>query len=657
MNDKLTITNLRCLALDMIDEAKSGHPGMSLGSAAIVHTIYTRHMIANPAHPEWIKRDRFVMSSGHASALLYSVLHMAGYNIPMTEIKRYKQLNSITPGHPEYGVTPGVDISTGPLGQGLSNAVGFAIAERHLCASRPNLAHLLDHYTYVLAGDGDFEEGIGLEAMAIAGFYKLHKLIVCYDCNGTTLDGPLSQACSDDLKQKFLSMQWNVLEVEDGNNDVEAIDKAIQKAKKQNEKPTIIMIKTTIGYGSALAGSHEVHGKPLGKDGSAFAKKFYGWDHEDFFVEEEAVNTYKETFGARGKEAYAKYEAELETLSEEDKKEFEQLIKCDVVNEVKAFVPKKYPVGYNNATRNVSGEILNYYAAHTKKLLGGVADVAGSVKTGLKNSFNFTHERYDGKNINYGIREHAMMAITNGICAHGGLRTYAGSFLVFTDYARGAMRCAALMELPVVYILSHDSIAVGEDGPTHQPVEQTAAMRMIPNFNVVRPGDANEMIGAYEVAFSSKKTPTAIMLTRQNLKTVPGFKAAGVKKGAYILSPEKERLDATIIASGSEVSMAYEAKQILAKKKIDVRIVSMPSTFLFDKQSEAYKKKIIPNRRNSIFVELGVGAGLYKYADNVMSNDEFGKSAKFNELLEYYHFNAEELANRVIKIVKENKKI
>ena len=650
MNDNLCISTLRCLALDMIDKANSGHPGMALGSAPILHTLFSRHLVSTAADSGWIKRDRFVLSSGPVSSLLYAMLHLTGYDISLDDLKSFRQFGSKTPGHPEYKVTDGVDISTGPLGQGIANAVGMAMAEAHLVGANPNLKDVLSHYTYALCGDGDLQEGVALEAMALAGIYKLNKLIVCYDNNDVTLDGPLSQSSIDDVAEKVKAMGWNVLFVEDGN-DVEAIDKAIIDCKENSDKPNLIIIKTIIGYGSEKQGTSAVHGAPLTKDGSLKVKEFLNWYHPDFYVPSEARQYYNESYVARGLLAYMKFNKDVDRLEEEDRVKLENIISMEVVANVRGKIPT-YIEGHNNATRNISGELLNAYSDNCDVLFGGSADVAGSVKTSLKNKETFTCDNYAGQNINFGIREHAMCAIANGIAAHGGLRPYVGSFLVFSDYAKGALRCAALMGLPVTYLFSHDSIAVGEDGPTHQPIEHLASLRMIPNFNVIRPCDANETAGAYEVAFSSIDTPTAIILTRQNLKTVRGCSKNKVRKGAYVLSYEKERLDGIILATGSEVNLAYEAQKLLLEDDIDVRVVSMPSTFLYDKQRPAYKESVLPSSCNKVLaVEMGRGDAWYKYADEVMSIESFGASGKAEHVIEAYKFTVEDLCNAFKKLL------
>ena len=649
MNDKLCVTTLRCLALDMIDKANSGHPGMALGSAGILHTIYSRHIVATAADPNWIKRDRFVLSSGHVSSLLYAMLHVAGYDLTIDDLKSFRQYDSKTPGHPEYKVTDGVDISTGPLGQGIANATGMAMAERHLVAANPNLKHLLEHYTFVLCGDGDLQEGIALEAMALAGQYKLNKLIVCYDNNDVTLDGPLAQSSIDNTKMKVEAMGWNVVEVADGN-DIEAIDAAINECKTNSDKPNMIIIKTIIGYGSAKQGSCSVHGAPLGKDGTLKTKEFFNWTYPEFYVPEEVRQDYQNEFIGRGLMAYMQYNRDVDRLSEEDRATFERILSLDVLSTVKDHVPN-YVEGYSNATRNVSGDLLNVYSDHSDLLFGGSADVAGSVKTALKNKTTFNAENYAGQNVNFGIREHAMCAIANGIAAHGGIRPYVGSFLVFSDYAKGALRTAALMGLPVTYLFSHDSIAVGEDGPTHQPIEHLASLRLLPNFNLIRPCDANETAGAYEIAFTSIDTPTAIILTRQNLKTVRGCSKNKVKKGGYVLSYEKDRLDAVILATGSEVNLACEAQKLLLEEGIDVRVVSMPSVYLFEKQNKVYKESVLPSDVKTLAVEMGVGAAWYKYADEVMSIETFGASGPAEHVIEAYKFNVSDCVNNVKKLL------
>lgn len=651
MNDNLCINTLRMLSMNMIDKANSGHPGMALDAAPIMHVLFSRHMIATALNSKWIRRDRFVLSSGHVSSLLYATLHLCGYNISIDDLKNFRQYKSKTPGHPELGLTDGVDISTGPLGQGIANGVGFAMAERHLVAKNPGLASLLAHKTYVLCGDGDLEEGIALEAMSLAGRYKLNNLIIIYDNNDVTLDGPLSQSSCDDNEQKAKSMGFDVIKVEDGN-DVEKIDQAITKAKNSIDKPTLIIVKNTIGYGSPKQGTCAVHGSPLKKEGTAKLKEFLKWEYdEDFYIPDEVRNEYRNSFVARGLQEYMDFNDEVSLLSPEEHQKLDDILNINVLDKVKGKV-EQYLEGYSNGTRRVSGELLNIYQDSCDYLFGGSADVAGSVITALKNKSTFEADNYQGDNINFGIREHAMCAIANGIAAHGGLMPYVGAFLVFSDYARGALRCAALMELPVTYLFSHDSIAVGEDGPTHEPIEHLQSLRAIPNFDVIRPCDANETAGAYEVAFSSTSTPTAIILSRQNLRTTRGCSKNKVHKGAYVLRYENERLDAILLATGSEVNLAYDAAIALEKEGIDVRVVSMPSTFLFEKQRQSYKESVLPKNSKVLAIEMGRGDAWYKYADDVMSIETFGLSAPAEKVIEHFGFTVENVVKRVKQLLK-----
>lgn len=643
--DNLCINTLRCLAMDAIDKANSGHPGMALGSAPILHTLFTRHMISTPVDSKWIQRDRFVLSSGHVSALYYSLLHLCGYHISLEDLKNFRQLNSLTPGHPEATLTDGVDVSTGPLGQGVATAVGIAMAERHLVATYPNL-DVLSHYTYVLCGDGDLEEGVAMEAMSLAGLYKLNKLIICYDNNDVTLDGPLAQSNVENMKMKAESMNWNVIEVKDGN-DINAIDAAIIAAKKQTEKPTLIICKTIIGYGSEQQGTCAVHGAPLKKEKTAKLKEFLKMPAKDFYIPEEVKKFYQNTYIARGTQAYLNYQNKVKSISEKQQKQLQMILKNEIPMEIFEKVAA-YPSGYSNSTRNVSGELLNYYCDHSSLLFGGSADVAKSVMTGLKNHDDFTSQNYAGRNINFGIREFAMACICNGFACHGGIKPYCGSFMVFVDYFKAAIRMAALMELPVIYLMSHDSIAVGEDGPTHQPIEQLSTLRAIPNLNTLRVADANETIGAYQIALQSKKTPTAIILSRQNLTTLPNSSSEKVALGAYIIAKEEEKLDAILIATGSEVELAYKAKLALKSYGIDVRVVSMPSWYLFEKQSDAYKESILPAHcQKRLSIEMASEFGWHKYANQTLSIQEFGRSGKASDVIEFFKFNVDTIIEKV----------
>ena len=648
--DTLCINTLRGLAMDVIDKANSGHPGMALGSAPILHTIFTKHMISTAIDSKWMKRDRFVLSSGHVSSLLYCILHLCGYNILMEDLKQFRQLNSKTPGHPEAQLTDGVDFSTGPLGQGLASAVGIAMAERHLVATNKDLEDVLEHYTYVLCGDGDLQEGCAIEAMSLAGLYRLNKLIVCYDNNDVTLDGPLSQSNVENTKMKAESMNWNVLLVEDGN-DVQAIDEAICKAKQQQEKPTLIICKTTIGYGSELQGTCAVHGAPLKNERTKKLKAFLQIPNQEFYIPDEVKDYYKETYVARGIQAYMDYNKKVQSLSAAQQQQLQAIIENKIPENV--FKDGKvYPDFYQNSTRNVSKELLNYYCDHSSLLFGGSADVAKSVMTSLDHHTTFDANHYEGRNINFGIREFAMACICNGLASHGGIKPYCGSFLVFMDYFKAAIRMAALMELPFTYLLSHDSIAVGEDGPTHQPIEQLATLRAIPNVNTIRVADAREAKGAYKIALSSTHTPTAIILSRQNLTTLPLSDEDKVQYGAYVIAFEEKRLDAILIATGSEVGLAYQAKEALKQENIDVRVVSMPSFYLFEQQSKEYQEEILPSTcQNRLAIEMASEFGWHKYAKETLCMQEFGRSGKAEEVISYFHFDVDTIVKKVKKMV------
>ena len=653
--DELAVATIRSLCIDEINKAKSGHPGMALGSAPILYTLFTRHLVADPAHPEWINRDRFVLSAGHASALLYVMLHLSGYEVSLADIKAFRQLDSLTPGHPEYHWTPGVDATSGPLGQGISQAVGMAMAEASLAANYNDGKKLVNHYTYVLCGDGCLQEGISQEAISLAGHQKLNKLILFYDANQVTLDGALDLSFSEQVKARFIASEWNVLEIEDGQ-DVDAIDKAIAEAKKSKDKPTMIMVHTIIGYGSAKQGTSKVHGSPLGEEDGKHAKvDVYGFDHEDFFVPDEVRQLFKETFLARGEKAYAEYE---EILKEYNKKYPEDLNRFEELEtlSVEKYLPKVFPdfvPGSSTSTRVASGKALNAFMLNVPNLIGGSADVAGSVMTKIDGGVDFTPEHREGHNVNWGIREFAMASAQNGMLLHGGLRTYVGCFCVFSDYLKPAIRMAALSHLPAIYLFSHDSIAVGEDGPTHQPIEQLAMLRSIPNVRVIRPCDERETYAAWAEALRSTKTPTALILSRQNLPLLEGSSAEGLAKGAYIVSKEAKKAVIDLIATGSEVSLAVEAQKMLLEKGIDVRVISMPSWELFQEQEQAYQDSVLDqpwDRRVS--VEMLSTFGWDRFAKHHMGIDTFGTSAPAKEAIKKFDFTPERLVKIVENIVK-----
>ena len=653
----LSIATIRSLGIDTINKANSGHPGMVLGSAPALYTLFNKELNIYNKEENWINRDRFVLASGHASALLYSLLHLDGFDVTIDDLKNFRQLHSRTPGHPEIEMTHGVDASSGPLGQGIPMATGMAMAEKFL-ASQYNKENfdIIDHYTYVLCGDGDMQEGVTYEAASLAGHLSLGKLIVLYDANKVTLDGPLSMSFSENVKKRYEACNWQVIEVKDGN-DIQEIHKAIKKGKKEQYKPTLIIVNTVIGFGSENQGTNKVHGAPLGKEDGKNAKLSYGFDHEEFYVPEEVYEDFKKSI-KRGKSKFNKWNKlfkEYKNQYPQEAKQLEDAIDGKYTLDVEEII-KNYPAGHNDATRNTSLEIIQEVAKQNPTFLSGTADLASSTKTQIKGQNNFSVEDYSGRNLVFGIREFAMVAILNGMTLHKGVKVSAGGFLVFSDYFKAAVRMACLMKLPIILPLSHDSIAVGEDGPTHQPIEQFAMLRSIPNMHVIRPGDAVEMAAAWKLAIESKENPTALILTRQNVETMAGSSVEGVSKGAYIIGKEEKQCDAIIIASGSEVNLAMNAKTELLKKGIDVRVVSMPCQEIFDQQDKAYKQSVLPNDvRKRLSVEMASSFGWHKYAGLdgiVMSIDEFGRSAPANQVIESFGFTVDKVVENVEKLVK-----
>ena len=653
-NDQLAIATIRSLCIDTINKANSGHPGMALGSAPALYTLFTRHLVATPLDSKWFNRDRFVLSSGHASALLYSMLHLSGFKISMDDMKKFRQIDSLTPGHPEYGWTDGVDATSGPLGQGISQAVGMAMAEQMVNKLYSFGDDVCNHYTYALCGDGCLQEGISQEAISLAGHLKLNKFILLYDANQVTLDGALDLSFSEQVKNRFLASEWNVLEVADGN-DIDAIDAAISKAKQSKDKPTMIMIHTIIGFGSAKQGTNKVHGNPLGVEDGKAAKLSYGFDHDDFYVPQEVYDLFKNTFGARGEKAYKAYQEKLAKLAEDkhSKDEYNRFMSLNGVD-VDKYLPGVYPdfvEGSSTSTRVASGKALNYLMLSMPNLYGGSADVAGSVMTKLDNGINFDASHREGHNINWGIREFAMASAQNGMLLHGGVRSYVGAFFVFSDYMKPAIRMAALSHVPAIYLLSHDSIAVGEDGPTHQPIEQAAMLRSIPHVDLIRPADERETYGAWFAALQSKDRPTALILSRQNLPLLDGSDGDKVKLGAYVVSKEQKKADFVLIATGSEVSLAVEAQKLLLEKGIDVRVVSMPCWSYFEKQSDDYKKEVINlPKAKCVSIEMLSTFGWAKYADTNIGLDQFGASAPAKDVFKKFNFTAEYVVSVVEKL-------
>lgn len=653
---ELSIATIRSLGIDMINKANSGHPGMVLGSAPALYSLFTKEYKVFPAHSQWINRDRFVLASGHASSLLYSLLHLSGFHVSMDDLKQFRQWGSCTPGHPEVELTDGVDASSGPLGQGIPMAVGMAMAEAFL-ATRYNKKDypVIDHYTYVLCGDGDMQEGVTYEASSLAGHLSLGKLIVLYDANNVTLDGPLNYSFSEDVKKRYESMNWQVICVQDGN-DYEAIAKAIKKAKKEVYKPTLIIVNTIIGFGSRNQGTSKVHGAPLGEEDGQYAKRQYGFEYDNFFVPEEVYDDFKKNVFNRGKRAYNKWNKMMDTYKTEYPELYQELfqnINDEYSFDETAFI-KEYQDGISEATRVTSEKLINAIAAQNPTFLSGTADLASSTKTIIKNAERFSCENYGGRNLFFGIREFAMVAIMNGMTLHKGIKVAAGGFMVFSDYFKAALRMACLMKLPIILPLSHDSIAVGEDGPTHQPVEQLAMLRSMPNIQVIRAADAYEMCGAWKKAVETNDCPTALILTRQNVTNFTHATYEDVCHGAYVVSQEKDNLDGIIIATGSEVELAMQAQKALLEQGKDVRVVSMPSMELFDQQDDSYKEKVLPKHiRKRLAVEMACDFGWHKYVGldgKVISVNQFGASAPANIVIQEYGFTVENIVETYLSL-------
>ncbi len=649
--EQKTVNTLRALSAEAVQKASSGHPGLPLGAAPMAFSVWGRHLKHSPANPKWHDRDRFILSAGHGSALLYSLLYMFDYGITLDELKHFRQADSLTPGHPEYGHTIGVEVTTGPLGQGIANGVGFAMAEAHLAAKFNKNGHdIVDHYTYVICGDGCLMEGVSAEAASLAGMLGLGKLIVLYDSNSITIEGSTELAFTEDVCARFDAYGWHTLSVDDGN-DMSAIDKAIEEAKAVTDKPTIIKVTTVIGYGSPNAGSHKTHGEPLGAENITAMKKTLGLSEDEFFVPAD-VKSYMSELISKLNENESEWEAkfsEYEKANPELAAEYKNWMSGDVdiskINAEEFWSFEDKP----NATRNLSGEVLKRLADFVPNLFGGSADLAPSNKSYMNGAGDFTPENRAGSNIHFGVREHAMAAIANGISVHGGLFPYVATFFVFSDYLKPAMRLAALMELPVTYIFTHDSIGVGEDGPTHQPIEHLAAMRSIPGFVDFRPADGKETAAGWYYAVTNKKHPVGLVLTRQNL---PQYKETGkaALKGAYILKDsEKELPDVILIASGSEVELAYKAHSKLKEEGIDARVVSMPSTALFEMQSDGYRESVLPKAvRARVAIEAASTFGWERYVglDGVVIGMKgFGASAPAGELFKKFGFTAEAVVN------------
>ncbi len=654
--DQLTINTLRFLSVEAIQKAKSGHPGLPMGAAPAAYTLWAKEMKHNPSDPDWVDRDRFVLSAGHGSALLYSLLHVFGYGTTIEDLKNFRQLGSHTPGHPEYGAAKGIETTTGPLGQGIANAVGFAMAESHLAGifNKPGY-NVVDHYTYALCGDGCLMEGVSAEAASLAGTLELGKLIVLYDSNNITIEGGTDTAFKENVRMRFEAYNWQTILVEDGN-DIEAIDRAIKEAKAEKKKPTLIEIKTKIGFGAPnKEGKASAHGEPLGVEEIALAKKNLGWEYtEEFYVPEEVYKN-RDSIIAKGAKAednwknmFNKYCAEYPDMADLWYTYFEKKLP-DLLNDDDFWTYEG-----DLATRASSEKVLNKLSKMVPNLFGGSADLGPSNKSVMKDREYYSPENPAGSNIHFGIREFAMTAIANALSLHGGLRPYIAGFFVFSDYMKAAMRLSALMEQPVISILTHDSIGVGEDGPTHQPVEHLAALRSMPGYTVIRPCDTHETAAAWYLALT-RKQPTGIILSRQ---TLPLLKETGkgALKGAYIIQDCNGEPDIILMATGSEVELIYKAYGELTKQGYKVRTVSMPSFEVFEEQSDEYKESILPkNVRKRVAVEAASDFGWYKYAGldgKVISMHGFGASAPAAQLFEKYGFTVENVVNTALSLLK-----
>lgn len=655
--DQLSINTIRFLSADAIQKAKSGHPGLPLGAAPAAYTLWAKQMKHNPANPDWVDRDRFILSAGHGSALLYSLLHLFGYGLTIEDLKQFRQKNSLTPGHPEYGHTKGVEITTGPLGQGIANAVGFALAEKHLAAKfNTEQYHIVDHYTFALCGDGCLMEGVAAEAASLAATMALDKLILLYDSNNITIEGDTQIAFTEDVLKRFEAYGWHTQEVKDGT-DIAAIENAIALAKAETTKPSIIKINTIIGYGAPnKQGKASAHGEPLGEEELKAAKQALGWtETEDFAVPADVAEHMKAL-----QSAFAQKEEQWNKLFEAYKKANPQLAK-----EWEIWHSKELPVNLleeedywqyegDIATRASSEQVLQKLSKVIPNLFGGSADLAPSNKSVMKDRAYYSAQTPEGSNIHFGIREFAMTAMANAMAIHGGLRPYIAGFFVFSDYMKAGLRMEALMGLPVISIMTHDSIGVGEDGPTHQPVEHLAALRSMPNYTVFRPCDTRETAAGWLAALSRTTSPTSLILTRQNLPLLEGTGKEALK-GAYILRDCEGTPDILLLASGSEVELIYKAYDVLAEKGIKSRVISMPSFELFEEQTEEYKQSILPNEiRKRLAVEAASSFGWHQYVGldgAVIGIDGFGASAPANTLFQEYGFTVENVVETAMNVV------
>lgn len=657
--EQLAVNTIRTLSIDAINAANSGHPGLPMGAAPMAYALWAKHMKHNPSHSQWFNRDRFILSAGHGSSLLYSLLHLTGYKVSIDDLKQFRKLNSLTPGHPEVGHTDGVEATTGPLGQGIAMAVGVAMAEAHLASKFNREGYpVVDHYTYTLVGDGCLMEGISYESMSMAGHMKLGKLIALYDSNEISLDGDLNLSFSEDIQKRTESANWQYLRVEDGN-DIAAIAAAIEAAKLHTEQPTLIEIRTVIGFGSPkVAGTNKAHGNPLGEEEARATKDAYGWHYtENFYVPDEVKAHFEQlkragaSEEAKWNELLAAYEAAHPELS----KELADAVSGKVLlstEDILSFDPSK-----SISTRVASGEAINHFVSIVPSIFGGSADLSHSTMTDIVGDKTFAVDTYSGRNIYFGVREHAMGAAGNGMALHGGVKPFVSTFFVFNDYLRPSIRLAAIQKLPVTYVFTHDSIAVGEDGPTHEPVEQLAALRAIPGLTVIRPSDANETANAWAYALQQTDGPVALVLSRQNLPVLEATKTnvEQLASGAYVLSETNDKPEVILIATGSEVSLALQAQTALEQDNVSVRVVAMPSWELFEKQSASYKEAVLPAAvTKRIAIEAGVSLGWERYAGGqgtIVAIDTFGASGNGNAVLEYFGFTAAAIVDKAKQLL------
>ena len=650
-----SVNAIKVLGVDAINKAKSGHPGVVMGAAPMAYSLFTKHLRVNPKKTDWINRDRFVLSAGHGSMLLYSLLHLSGFeDVSLEEVKNFRQWGSKTPGHPEFGHTKGIDATTGPLGQGISTAVGMALAERYLAAKYNKDGYdLFDHYTYVICGDGDIMEGVASEASSFAAVQKLNKLVVLYDSNDICLDGETKDAFSENVRARYEAYGWNTILVEDGSN-VEAVNAAIEQAKK-SDKPTLIEVKTIIGAGSPnRQGTNGVHGAPLGDEETELFRKEIGWENEPFDIPADVYADFKANVADRGENEYTKWEklyADYKAAYPELAKELEEALTREDIKHLSKESFSFKNVGEAQATRNSSQDAINSVAAVLPTFFGGSADLSHSNMTFIKGDNLQDDAHRTERNVQFGVREFAMATVLNGLMLHGGVRVFGGTFFVFSDYLKGALRLSALQNLPVTYVFTHDSIAVGEDGPTHEPIEHLASLRTIPNTYVFRPADATETQAAWYLSQKTNDRPTSIVLTRQNLPILENSSFEKVAKGAYVVYETAADFDTILIATGSEVALAIDVARELEKDGSKVRVVSMPSVELFEEQSKEYKEELLPlNIRRRVSLEMGNSALWYKYVglDGLaIGIDKFGASAPANKVIEEYGFTVEAVVEKI----------